>query len=118
MELPKLGPEKGEDGAGRKFLRALRDTGKTYERQSEYADPALDPLFHASMYKHLNREEKMKYDNEMRWPEDYIDNARNMVLDAVAEKSREVARNMKDKGLDARTIADCTGLTIEEIGAL
>ena len=118
VELPKLGLERGEDGAGMQFLRALRDIGKTDERPDEYKDPALDQLFHASMYKHFNKEEQMKYDTEMGWPEDYIDNARNMVLDAVDERSREVAKKMKALGVDCSIIAQGTGLTIEEVEAL
>lgn len=38
--------------------------------------------------------------------------------EGAAEKQREVAGKMKGKGLDAETIADCTGLTVEEVEAL
>lgn len=36
----------------------------------------------------------------------------------VAQKEREIAKSMKDKGLEIAMIAELTGLTPEEIAAL
>ena len=35
-----------------------------------------------------------------------------------AEEKIEIARSMKNKGLDCALIAECTGLSVEEIGGL
>ena len=38
--------------------------------------------------------------------------------EGAAQKEREIAKSMKDKGLEIAMIAELTGLTLEEIEAL
>ena len=80
--------------------------------------PKFDKLFELITFAGMNRENQMEYLAEL--DKRLI---RNSELQAAmengeAKKARQTASIMKSKGLDLKLIAECTGLSIEEIEKL
>ena len=55
---------------------------------------------------------------EIRAREAYADGEKAGLARGAAQEKREIAKSMKDKGLEAAMIVELTGLTPEEIKAL
>ena len=85
-------------------------------------DPRFRAYFEASSRASFSKAEEDQYTKDMMTQRD-IENSKREACErakaeGAAEKSREVARKMKERGLDANTISDCTGLSADEIKAL
>lgn len=77
-------------------------------------DPLLEKLAKAAELANMTVSQREQYDKDMK------DEFARLVENNYAWKQgkKEVARNMLDKGLDPGLIAECTGLSQEEINAL
>lgn len=107
-----------------------KDTGEQFYDKLEFIYIEIEKFknfFKLARFSNLTKEERDMYRTEehVRWDEN---NRANFAggrkvgreeerLKALA-KEREIAKNLKNKGIDLKIIADATGLSIEEIGAL
>ena len=97
----------------------------------KYTDERLGALLKAASYPSLSEEKQKDYKNYMTTEQDTLDYVEEQCSDAriegfaagkeegreegEAKKQREIAKAMKAKGLDVSMIAECTGLTEEQI---
>ena len=121
VELPKLAA-KGKAVGGEGFLRALRDVGRSDDRQEDYQASELDSLYEAAKFSHLNKDEIKAYESEMSTKEDFQEwheHEMQLAKEKTREEAkRETARKMLDNGIKPEVIMDCTGLTEEDLKAL
>lgn len=119
----------------KKWLTLLRESKFMTKVPVNYADnPAVQAYFEASRYMNMTSDEQIRYDQIM-------DNKYDIALheemicnkakeegraegleegrtEGEAKKQLEIARAMKAKGLEISMIAECTGLTEEQIKEL
>ena len=145
--MPKLAA-KGKAVGGEGFLRALRDVGRSDDRQEDYQASELDSLYEAAKFSHLNKDEIKAYESEMSTKEDFqewhehemqlakedfqewhehemqlakedFQEWHDHEMEIAKENSlKETARKMLDNGIKPEVIMDCTGLTEEDLKAL
>ena len=106
-----------------KWLYLLKNMSTLLERPAALRDRVFGRLFDVAEYARLDDEERKNYVNAMNTARDTY----NQIAYALKkghqegreegreEKAYEIARKMIAKGLDVDTIADLTGLTMDEI---
>lgn len=111
----------------KKWLTLLRESKFMTEVPVAYADnPAIQAYFEASRYMNLSSTEQIQYDQIMDNKYDIALHEEMICNKAKAEgreegradSKLEIAKAMKAKGLDVSMIAECTGLTEEQIKQL
>ena len=87
-------------------------------KPQELKQPIWTRLFNAAQFAAMNKHEQLEYIKEMNTERDrrnQIDYAREC---GKTEEKLNIAKNMKAKGADVAFIAECTGLSVEEIEKL
>ena len=99
----------------------------TLERMPFKARKAVfDKLLEVADVANLSKDERVLYDEALKRYRDYkntIDYAEERglakgLIKGKAEEQRQIALNLKKQGVNIETIAQCTGLSIEEIKEL
>ena len=110
--------------------RRLRSCKLFESKPQELNQPIWTRLFNAAQFAAMNKHEQLKYINEMNTERDrrnQISYARECgKAEGLAEgeakgKTEEklnIAKNMKKAAVDSTIIAECTGLSVEEIEKL
>ena len=99
-------------------------------KPEELKQPIWTRLFNAAQFAAMNKHEQLEYIKEMNTERD----RRNQISYAhecgkaeglaegeakgKTEEKLNIARNMKEKGADVAFIAECTGMSVEEIEKL
>lgn len=89
----------------------------------EYEGDIFSRMEHAASYASLSESEQRAYDAEMKREWDRAAELETAMhrgekkgrAEGEANKSKEIARNLKALGLDTEVIAQTTGLSLEEI---
>ena len=93
-----------------------------FDVNCETQSPKFDKLFQLITFAGMNREDQMEYlaelDKRLIRNSELQAAMENGFLDGEKNKARQTASIMKSKGLDLKLIAECTGLSIEEIEKL
>ena len=135
VELPKLAVKAdGTTPFAELYLCAMRDIGKVQDRPKEYQDKGLDDLYRMSMMANFSPEETENYTTEMGTEVDYQEyvevcekraREEGRAIGVAEGEARgeargkaEIARKMLSRGLDAASISELTGLSLEQIDAL
>ena len=108
------------------FFYCFKNMKHLGEQPRELEQAIWDQLFEAALYARMNEQEKLAYIKEMNTARDIrnqIEYAREEGLEegraeGLAESKITIAKSMRAKGLDVRLVAECTGLTIDEIEKL
>ena len=143
VELPKLAKVAPEDmSPGERFLNAMGQLYDWDSRPSAYQDKSLDRLFAESAYDCLTDEEQIKHDKEMTTEQDYQEylefrvaesrkegreegrkegreEGRKEGLEEGREEARiEMAKKLKELGVDIVAIAKATGISADNVLSL
>ena len=130
VELPKLAKVAPEDmSPGERFLNAMGQLYDWDSRPSAYQDKSLDRLFAESAYDCLTDEEQIKHDKEMTTEQDYQEYLEFRVAESRKEGREEgrkegreearieMARKLKELGVDVVAIAKATGLSVADVSS-
>ena len=127
--------KKGPLSVQEKWIYLLQNSKTFREVPEEYvSDKTFGAYFEASSRASFTKAEEDQYTRDMMTQRD-IENSKREACErakaegraegkaegkaeGAAENRREVAKKMKERGLDANTISDCTGLSADEIKAL
>ena len=142
LQLPAVKELRGGQPFLEQLAYSIRHIGRLKSRPGELEDPFFDRLFRASTREYINKEQLKTYDYMIRDAiqieaerEYAISEALKRGLEAGIAKGREegkeeglatgarlkaveTARNFKVAGVDVSVIAQCTGLTVEELDKL
>ena len=66
----------------------------------------------------LSEKERIRYESNLKAYRDTMSCIKFAETKGEAKSKLEIARSMKNKGLDCALIAECTGLSVEDIGRL
>ena len=122
---------------GERFLNAMGQLYDWDSRPSAYQDKSLDRLFAESAYDCLTDDEQIKHDKEMTKEQDYqeylefkVAESRNEGRMQGREEGRkegreegreeariEMAKKLKELGLDVVAIAKATGLSVADVSS-
>ena len=91
-------------------------------KPQELKQPIWTRLFNAAQFAAMNKHEQLEYIKEMNTERD----RRNQIsyahecgkAEGEAKEKLHIARNMKKAAVDSAIIAECTGLSLEEIEKL
>ncbi len=126
IELPKFTKKLEDIAAGNildGFCYCLKNMKDLDCRPQELEQRIWSRLFEASRVAAMNKQEQLAYIKEMNTARDI----RNQIeyaeergiekgrVEGKVEEKLTIARNMKQKGIDSATIAECTGLSVENI---
>ncbi len=106
------------------YWLSLLTGSKEMDRMPDWArgDKAYEAYFEASTRANFTPEETIQYEKDMMTERDRINSINYAKWEGVQEgkqqAQREIAMALKAKGIDADTIASCTGLSVEEVEAL
>ena len=130
VELPKLAKVAPEDmSPGERFLNAMGQLYDWDSRPSAYQDKSLDRLFAESAYDCLTDEEQIKHDKEMTTEQDYQEYLEFRIAESWKEGKEEgreegrmearieMAKKLKELGLDVVAIAKATGLSVANVSS-
>ena len=134
VELPKLAKVAPEDmSPGERFLNAMGQLYDWDSRPSAYQDKSLDRLFAESAYDCLTDEEQIKHDKEMTTEQDYQEYLEFRVAESRKEGKEEgwkegleegreealieMAKKLKELGVDVVAIAKATGLSVADVSS-
>ena len=106
--------------------RRLRSCKLFKNKPEELKQPIWTRLFNAAQFAAMNKHEQLEYIKEMNTERDrrnQISYARECgkaegLAEGEAKEKLNIARNMKAKGANVAFIAECTGLSVEEIEKL
>ena len=121
---------------GTDFWLSLLTGSKEMDRMPEWArgNEAFEAYFEASARANFTPEETIQYEKDMMTERDRINSInyarwegvqegmqkgkQEGIQEGMRQKQDEIAKALKAKGIDAETIAACTGLSVEEIKVL
>lgn len=127
LEMPKFNKEEQElETMFDKWMFVLRNLGNLMERPVALQERVFNRLFEAAEIARFNRKELVEYEDSLKAFRDWYS-----VMKTTLNKGREegraegrieekiaIARQMKANSLPAEVIAQCTGLSLEEINEL
>ena len=127
LEMPKFNKEEKElETMFDKWMFVLRNLGNLMERPVALQERVFNRLFEAAEIARFNRKELVEYEDSLKAFRDWYS-----VMKTTLNKGREegraegrieekiaIARQMKANSLPAEVIAQCTGLSLEEINEL
>ena len=127
LEMPKFNKEEKElETMFDKWMFVLRNLGNLMERPVALQERVFSRLFEAAEIARFNRKELVEYEDSLKVYRDWYS-----VMKTTLNKGREegraegrieekiaIARQMKANSLPAEVIAQCTGLSLEEINEL
>ena len=127
LEMPKFNKEENElNGMFEKWLFVLRNLSRLMERPKALQERVFTKLFKTAEIAKFTKEEYDNYEESLKVYRDWkntIDTAKKISREEGREEGREekaieMARNLKAKGVAIDIIAECSGLTEEQINAL
>ena len=106
-----------------KWLFVLRNLSKLMKKPPELQEKVFSSLFRHAEIDRMKPEKRMEYDKAMTAYNDINNSNKKKYREGMVkgkaeghkEEKLDIARNMKQKGMDTKTIADITGLTAKEI---
>ncbi|MNX89203.1 PD-(D/E)XK nuclease family transposase [compost metagenome] len=105
-----------------KWLYAIKHMKTLNSKPASFTDPEFEKLFNLANLANLTKEEMdMYYESQkIRWDnQNALDYAEETGIEqGEHNKAIEIARNLKNKGIELDIIADTTGLSIQEIEKL
>lgn len=131
VELPKF--LKGVDDLSNEtdiMLYLIKNMGQLKARPEKMKDKNLDKLFEVSMFANMETEAQSRYLDEMMWEIDQsamrkyalkkglAEGRAEGLAEGRAEEKTDIAKAMKEKGIELSVIADVTGLTLAQIESL
>ena len=115
LEMPKFNKEENElNGMFEKWLFVLRNLSRLMERPKALQERVFTKLFKTAEIAKFTKEEYDNYEESLKAYRDW----KNTIHTAEYNKAVEIARKMKAKGVAIDIIAECSGLTEEQINAL
>ena len=139
VELPKF--LKGVDDLSNEtdiMLYLIKNMGQLKSRPEKMKDKNLDKLFEVSMFANMETEAQSRYLDEMMWEidqravrkyarekaiaegraEGLAEGRAEGLAEGRVEEKTDIAKAMKEKGIELSVIADVTGLTLAQIESL
>ena len=119
LEMPKF--RKSEDeliSQFDKWMYVLKNLHRLQDKPVKLQEKVFDKLFHEAEIAKLKPEDMKAYEESLKV---YRDNMATMdfaVVSAIKERDVEIAKKLKQRGIDIEIIADTTGLTKEQIEKL
>ena len=105
-----------------KLCYIFKHGGKLNDQPAKLKSEKYDRIFRACEIAAFSEEKRTQYEHDMMEEREFnskIETAEHKgETKGRAEKAAETARAMLAKGLDVELIAECTGLTLEEVQAL
>lgn len=98
-----------------KFCFALYQMDKFTERPAEFKEEIFNLLFDYTDFANFTPEEKLQYELDMTTEADRINQLKYAEKKGREEKAREMARAFLKLGVPAETVAQGTGLSLEEV---
>ena len=119
LEMPKFNKSEDElDGIFDKWLFVLRNLSRLMERPRALQERIFTRLFEAAEIAKFTKKESMDYEESLKSFRDWENTIDTAKIKAREERSVEIARQMKSKGISVATIVECTGLGEDEISRL
>ena len=115
VELPKFQKTEEElETRMDKWLYVLKHLAKLHDKPGKLQERIFTKLFEAAEIAKFTHKEQLAYEDSLK---NYRD-IKNVVDTSREEGRKEVAKKMKQKGMNIGTIPELTGLSAEEIKAL
>ncbi len=131
LELGRFNKSEDElDGYYDKWMYLFKNMSNLESRPETFKEKIFDNLFTKADFANFTPQDFRKYQEATKMISDYencIDYARKEgreegllegVQKGASAKAVETAKNLKAKGIDSNTIAECTGLTAEQVAEL
>ncbi|GAB4405264.1 MAG: Rpn family recombination-promoting nuclease/putative transposase [Bacteroidia bacterium] len=123
IELPKFQKQEDElETHFDKWLYVFRHLSHLQDRPKQLQDRIFQKLFEAAEIARFSPEERAAYEDSLKYYRDLknvVDTSREEgIIEGMEQRSIEIARKMKARGLPDAAIAELTGLSEDEIGAL
>ena len=119
LEMPKFNKTEDElDGMLDKWLFALKNLSRLFERPKALQERVFEKLFKQAEIARFTPEEVMEYEESIKVYRDLKNSMDTSYSKGEANKSIEIAKNLKSLGVDIDIIAKGTGLSKEQIQKL
>ena len=127
IELPKFKKEEEDlETQFDKWLYVFRHLSKLQDRPFKLQDRIFKRLFESAEIAKFTPEERIAYEESLKYYRDIknvVDSSKQEgILEGIEQgidkRNIEIAKKMKEKGLDTSDISEMTGLSSEEIGEL
>lgn len=135
LEMPKFSLKLSEcDTLYKKFLFVLNNIDILERLPKELNEQIFQKLKSIVEIERMTLDERLAYELSISTERDLcacmetkyeegmekgkIEGKKEGILEGKAEEQRQIAANMKKQGINIETIAQCTGLSVEEIGEL
>jgi predicted transposase/invertase (TIGR01784 family) len=116
LEMPNFSKVEGELQTNfDKWMYVLQQLPYLQNRPQALQDRVFQKLFEAAEIAKFTLDEKNKYEESLKYYRDLKNVVDTSFDEGKAERSVEIARQMKAKGMDANLISEITGLAIDEI---
>ena len=101
-----------------KWLYVLKNLPKLQARPQKLQEKVFEKLFNEAELAKLTPEEMRTYEESLKVYRDNYSVIETAKREGAIEKELEIARRLKQKGVDIQIIAETTGLTKEQIERL
>ena len=119
LEMPKFNKTEDElDGMLDKWLFVLKNLSRLFERPKALQERVFEKLFKQAEIARFTPEEVMEYEESIKVYRDLKNSMDTSYSKGEANKSIEIAKNLKSLGVDIDIIAKGTGLSKEQIQKL
>lgn len=131
LEMPKFNKTEGElTGHFEKWLYVLKNLNQLTDRPQRFQEKVFSKLFREAEISAYDEKEYAEYEESLKtyrdlknsvdtaYDEGKVEGLAEGKAEGKTERSLEIARNMKQKGMPLRDIAEVTGLAVEDIEAL
>ena len=119
LEMPKF--RKSEDeliSQFDKWMYVLKNMHRLQDKPVRLQEKVFDKLFHEAEIAKLKPEDMKAYEESLKVYRDNMATMDYAVVSAIKERDVEIAKKLKQRGIDIEIIADTTGLTKEQIEKL
>jgi predicted transposase/invertase (TIGR01784 family) len=119
LEMPNFSKAEGDLQSNfDKWMFVLQQLPYLQNRPTALQDRVFQKLFEAAEIAKFTPDEKNKYEESLKYYRDLKNVVDTSFDKGKLERSAEIARQMKAKGMDTSLIAEITGLSIKEIEKL
>jgi len=116
LEMPNFSKAEGDLQTNfDKWMYVLQQLPYLQNRPTALQDRVFQKLFEAAEIAKFTPDEKNKYEESLKYYRDLKNVVDTSFDKGKLERSAEIARQMKAKGMDTSLIAEITGLSIKEI---